>query len=186
MDRYCRYKGDVYLGRRVARTGHERATVRRQRQAHDVTGMADEWRRLLTSLYVPQSTAHIQQHSPDGGTDWRVWIPQVTRATGQCCIAHSAPAPTTRPVVYRWRPPSSGTALNRYRAAGALTHTRTILQRDCRGSVTPPSSHYRDSDVIHKPEVHNVLQTYLPEEDCMATIDIVKFERVVLEIWWCT
>lgn len=49
------------LGRRVAGSRHKGVEVGRQRQTHDVTGVAREHRGLLTRLDVPQCTGAKSQ-----------------------------------------------------------------------------------------------------------------------------
>lgn len=47
------------FSRSVAGTGHKQPGVWSQREAHDITGVAGESGRLLTGLYVPESTGGV-------------------------------------------------------------------------------------------------------------------------------
>lgn len=71
------------LGRGVARPRHERTHIGRQRQGHDVTGVPQKRRHLLSRLDVPQGAAHVPRTGHDLVVVQEAAARQIARMAGQ-------------------------------------------------------------------------------------------------------
>lgn len=83
------------FGRGIAGSWHEQPGVRSQRQTHHIPGVTRECGRLLTGLYVPESTAgqittfrcfktHTHTHTTEKSKGLKKWTGTFLRAANKC------------------------------------------------------------------------------------------------------